>query len=72
MNAPTGLQMKLTDAMRLLLESGKVLGMRLGATEKRYDIGNFESYFEAFVEFALADPQLGPSLKAHLASPLRH
>ena len=68
-----GGEIQLTDAMRLLLESGKkVLGMRLGSSEKRYDIGNFESYFEAFVEFALADPQLGPSLKAHLAAQLRH
>ena len=26
------------------------------ASERRYDIGNFEAYFRAFVEFALADP----------------
>ena len=34
--------------------------------EIRYDIGNFESYFQAFVEFALADARVGASLRAHL------
>jgi UTP-glucose-1-phosphate uridylyltransferase len=31
--------------------------------EKRYDIGNFPSYFETFVEFALADPVHGPDFR---------
>src|SRR5262245_54685140 len=63
-----GGEIQLTDAIRLLLEEGKkVLGVRLAAGETRYDIGNFESYFEAFVEFALADPQLGPGLRGFLA-----
>ncbi len=51
-----GGEIQLTDAIRILLkEGGKILGMRLGAGEKRYDIGNFESYFEAFIEFAIAE-----------------
>jgi UTP--glucose-1-phosphate uridylyltransferase len=62
-----GGEIQLTDAIRILLEEGKkVLGVRLGPGEARYDIGNFESYFEAFVEFALADPQLGPGFRAFL------
>jgi UTP--glucose-1-phosphate uridylyltransferase len=40
--------------------------MRLLAQERRYDIGNFESYFRAFVEFALADPAHGAELRSHL------
>jgi UTP--glucose-1-phosphate uridylyltransferase len=65
-------EIQLTDAIRLLLKDGaKVMGVRLPAHERRYDIGNFESYFEAFVDFALADPQLGPSLKTQLAERLR-
>ena len=53
--------MQLTDAVRLLLGQGeRVVGVRLGPGEKRYDIGNFESYFETFVEFALTDPEFGP------------
>ncbi len=60
-----GGEIQLTDAIRTLIsEGGKVLGVRLPQGEPRFDIGNFESYFEAFAEFALADPQYGPELKA--------
>ncbi len=51
-----GGEIQLTDAIRLLLEEGKtVLGLCLQEGERRYDIGNFESYFQAFIEFALAE-----------------
>jgi len=40
--------------------------VKLAAGERRYDIGNFPSYFETFVEFALADPVNGPGLRRHL------
>ncbi len=57
-------ELQLTDAIRLMLGQGlRVVGVRLPATEKRYDIGNFESYFETFVEFALTDPEFGPRLR---------
>jgi len=63
-----GDEIQLTDAIRALIRDGRrVLGVRLSPAEKRFDIGNFESYFEAFAEFALADPQYGPALRAHLA-----
>jgi len=63
-----GDEIQLTDAIRALIHDGRrVLGVRLSPAEKRFDIGNFESYFEAFAEFALADPQYGPALRAHLA-----
>jgi UTP--glucose-1-phosphate uridylyltransferase len=59
-----GGEIQLTDAIRALIHrGGSVLGMRLPQAERRYDIGNFESYFEAFVEFALADPQFGAKLR---------
>jgi len=59
-----GGEIQLTDAMRLLLrQGGKVVGLRLAEGERRFDIGNFESYFRAFVEFALADPRHGPGLR---------
>jgi UTP--glucose-1-phosphate uridylyltransferase len=46
-------EIQLTNAIRLMLSEGrKVVGVRLPRHEKRYDIGNFESYFETFVEFA--------------------
>jgi len=51
-----GGEIQLTDAIKLLLDSGrKIIGVRLAAEEKRYDIGNFESYFEAFIQFALKE-----------------
>lgn len=63
-----GDEIQLTDAIRTLIrEGGKVLGLRLGPDEQRYDIGNFESYFQAFLTFALADPDYGPQLRATLA-----
>ena len=45
---------------------GRVFGVRLGAEERRYDIGNFEAYFRAFVEFALADERHGRELRTYL------
>ena len=60
-------EIQLTDAIRMLCESGeRVMGVRLPEGEKRYDIGNFGSYFKTFVEFALADPQYGPGLRKKL------
>lgn len=51
-----GGEIQLTDGIRILLaQDKKIIGMRLGPGEKRYDIGNFESYFQAFIEFALKE-----------------
>lgn len=67
-----GDEIQLTDAIRLLIRDGrKVQGVCLPAEEQRFDIGNFESYFQAFVEFALADPNYGPGLAKQLRSLLR-
>jgi UTP--glucose-1-phosphate uridylyltransferase len=60
-------EIQLTDAVTRLLESGaRGLGMRLPPGQKRYDIGNLDSYFRTFAEFALADPQYGPRLREHV------
>lgn len=62
-----GDEIQLTDAIRLMIRDGrKVLGVGLPPSERRFDIGNFESYFQSFVEFALADPDYGPNLRAFL------
>jgi UTP--glucose-1-phosphate uridylyltransferase len=59
-----GGEIQLTDAIRMLIQNGgKVIGMQLGADERRFDIGNFDSYFRAFLEFALADPRHGTDLR---------
>jgi UTP--glucose-1-phosphate uridylyltransferase len=60
-------EIQLTDALRILIkEGGKVLGMRLAPGESRFDIGNFDSYFQAFITFALADAEQGPALRTFL------
>jgi UTP--glucose-1-phosphate uridylyltransferase len=57
-------EIQLTDAIQSICEEGKrVLAVKLPPNEKRYDIGNFPSYFETFVEFALADPVYGPEFR---------
>lgn len=60
-------EIQLTDAIRMLCKSGeRVMGVKLPVGEKRYDIGNFDSYFSTFLEFALADPLHGPELRRKL------
>ncbi len=60
-------EIQLTDAIRLLRGTGcRLLALRLPPGERRYDIGNFESYFETFIEFALADREFGSRLKERL------
>jgi UTP--glucose-1-phosphate uridylyltransferase len=67
-----GGEIQLTDAIRALIaQGGKAVGMRLSTDERRFDIGNFESYFQAFCEFALADERYGPSLRDYLRQMLR-
>ena len=65
--AGKGGEIQLTDAIRLLIQEGKkVLGMRLSKNERRFDIGNYDAYFRAFVEFALADKKYGAALREFL------
>src|SRR4051812_464696 len=62
-----GGEIQLTDAIRTVIRGGgKAYGVRLRPGERRYDIGNFQAYFEAFVEFALADPKFGAELRSYL------
>ena len=64
-----GGEIQLTDAIRLLIREGApVYAVRLPANERRYDIGNFETYFRAFVEFALADERFGAGLRDYLGT----
>ena len=62
-----GGEIQLTDAIRLLLKNGcKGLGVTLSEGERRFDIGNFDSYFRTFAEFALRDPRYGPALRSYV------
>lgn len=66
-----GGEIQLTDAMcQVLQKGGKGIGIRLPKEEPRFDIGNFESYFQAFVDFALTDPQYGEGLELYLREKL--
>lgn len=57
-------EVQLTTAIQMLIKEGcKVLALPLKKEEKRYDIGNFKSYYETFFEFALNDPEYGEALK---------
>jgi UTP--glucose-1-phosphate uridylyltransferase len=60
-------EIQLTDAIRFLCDEGRrVMAVKLPNSQRRYDIGNFPSYFETFVEFALADKEYGPGLRETL------
>ena len=51
---------QLSDAIKVLIQMGKpVYAWVFGPGQRRYDVGNFESYFRTFVDFALADEQYG-------------
>ena len=68
-----GGEIQLTDAIRLMMkDGGKVYGICLRPDERRYDIGNFQAYFRAFVEFALEDEKQGTALREHLEALLDH
>ena len=54
-------EIQLTDAMNQLAQEAPLYALNWKA--KRYDIGNFPSYFESFVEFALADPDYGAEFR---------
>ena len=70
-SAGKGNEIQLTDAIdRMINSGGRVLGVSLPAEERRFDIGNFPSYFRAFVEFALADPEYGPEFEAFVRQQL--
>jgi len=66
-----GGEIQLTDAIQTIIrKGGKVVGLALGAGEKRYDIGHPLSYFRAFLDFALADPEHGETLTRELREKL--
>ena len=65
-------EIQLTDAIGALIKGGgKVLGIQLANGEHRFDIGNMESYFQAFAEFALADPDFGQALQTQMRKLLK-
>lgn len=55
-----GDEIQLTDAIALMIEDGlNVVGVTLPPEDNRYDIGNFESYYQAFFDFATLNDRFG-------------
>jgi UTP--glucose-1-phosphate uridylyltransferase len=65
-------ELQLTDALQTLLRAG-VPGsaVPLLPGETRHDIGGFETYFKAFVTFAMNDPDHGAALRTYLKETLQ-
>jgi UTP--glucose-1-phosphate uridylyltransferase len=64
-------ELEITDAMNTLIKMGKkVIGVKLRKDEHRYDVGGFESYFKAFLDFALEDPEYGYMVRQYMRQKL--
>ena len=60
-------EIQLTNAIRLLIRMGQpVYAWLLSPDQRRYDVGNFESYFRAFIDFALADERYGYMVRKYI------
>ncbi|MFO7636299.1 MAG: UTP--glucose-1-phosphate uridylyltransferase [Clostridia bacterium] len=60
-------EIQLTDAIRLLLKEGtRGYCVNMKESEKRYDLGNMSSYFEAFLDFALEDEKYGYQMRQYV------
>jgi UTP--glucose-1-phosphate uridylyltransferase len=60
-------EIQLTDAIKLLIDMGEpVYAWTLAPDQRRYDVGNFESYFRAFIDFALADERYGYLVRKYI------
>ena len=68
-NTPTDRNgnLQLTDAIaNLISQDAKVIGIKLPPDVKRYDIGNFDSYFKTFLEFTFTDPEFGVEMQSYV------
>jgi UTP--glucose-1-phosphate uridylyltransferase len=62
-----GGELWLTDSIAILIRQGlQVRGLKLRPEERRYDIGTFETYFKAFIDFAVADEKYGYMIRQYL------
>jgi UTP--glucose-1-phosphate uridylyltransferase len=62
-----GGEIQLTDAIRLLIHKGEpVYAWLFSPDQRRYDVGNFESYFRTFIDFALTDERYGYLVRKYI------
>lgn len=64
--ARTG-ELQLVEALRMLLRQGeRVRAVCLKPGQRHHDIGNFDGYFRACIEFVLADEELGAEMREYV------
>jgi len=66
---PPGLngEVQITDAIRLCVRGGgTVVCVPYGPGDRRHDVGNFESYFKAFIRMAADDTEIGPQIRGFM------
>jgi UTP--glucose-1-phosphate uridylyltransferase len=62
-----GGEIQLTDAIKLLIQMGEpVYAWLLAPDQRRYDVGNFESYFRTFIDLCLADERYGYMVRKYI------
>jgi UTP--glucose-1-phosphate uridylyltransferase len=62
-----GGELWLTDSIAILLRQGHVVqALGMLESERRYDIGTFETYFKAFIDLAVADEKYGYLIRQYL------
>jgi UTP--glucose-1-phosphate uridylyltransferase len=62
-----GNELWLADSIDVLIKQQELVRcVALAPDEVRYDIGNFETYFKAFIDFALSDEKYGYLVRQHL------
>jgi UTP--glucose-1-phosphate uridylyltransferase len=62
-------EIQLTDAIQLLVRMEQpVYAWPLPPAVRRYDVGRFDTYFRAFVDFALADERYGALFRQYISS----
>jgi len=60
-------ELGITGAIRNAIQEGKpVYCVPLNEDEIRYDIGNHQSYYEAFIDYALKDPDCGDAIRDYI------
>jgi len=62
-------EIQLTNAISVLIRMGQpVYAWLLHDDQRRYDVGNFESYFRTFIDFAMADERYGYLVRQYIKS----
>ena len=65
-------ELEITDAMNTLIKMGhKIVGVKLRSDEVRYDVGGFGTYFKAFIDFSLEDPEYGYMIRQYMRRKLK-